>query len=222
MPPEHENYEREQRMADLIQQVSASTHAPDSLRLRIDALREQPSVRAPRGQRLRAGGLRLRAGLAGATASVAAVVAVVLVIAGGTAAPSLAAVTALAGRGPAGPAPGVDASAPKALLSTAVGGLHFPNWQSQGGWRSTGQRTDTVSGRRVKTVYYTHDGTRLAYSIVAQPALAGSSGVNEPYKVVSHGRQVSVIWTVKGHTCVLSGVGVSQGTLWNLASTTLG
>jgi hypothetical protein len=221
MPPDHENYEREQRMADLVQQVNASTYAPDSLRLRIDALREQPSVRAPRGQWLRSGGLRLRAGLAGATASVAAVVAVVLVIAGGTAAPSLAAVTALAGRGPAGPAPGADASAPTTLLSTAVGGLHFPNWQSQGGWRAAGQRSDTVGGRHVRTVYYTHDGTRLAYSIVAEPALAGSSGANEPYKVVSHGRQTSVIWTDKGHTCVLTGVGVSPGTLWNLASTTL-
>ena len=221
MPPEHENYEREQRVADLIAQVSASTRAPDSLRLRIDALREQPSVRAPRGQWLRDGGLRLRAGLAGATASVAAVVAVVLVIAGGTAAPSLAAVTALAGRGPAGPAPGADASAPATLLSTAVGGLHFPNWWSQGGWRSTGQRTDTVGGRRVATVYYTHDGTRLAYSIVAAPALADTAVGGDPYKVMRNGRQVSVVWTDKGHTCVLSGVGVSVGSLWNLASTTL-
>jgi hypothetical protein len=221
MPPDHENFEREQRMADLIAQVSASTRAPDSLRYRIDALHEQQPARAPRGQWLRDGGLRLRAGLAGAAASVAAVVAIVLVIAGGTAAPSLAAVTALAGRGPAGPAPGADTSAPKTLLTTAVGSLHFPNWWAQGGWRSTGQRTDTVGGRRVATVYYTHDGTRLAYSIVAEPALVDTAAGGDPYKVMRDGRQVSVVWTDKGHTCVLSGVGVSVGTLWKLASTTL-
>ena len=140
---------------------------------------------------------------------------------GSSAAPSLGQVAALSGRGPAGPAPRPLPSASTTLLTAAVGSLHFPNWQADGGWRSSGERTDTVEGRTVKTVFYTHGGMRLGYSIVASPALAGSPASSSTYTVLQNGSRVTVVWTVAGHTCTLTGTGSNAEALWHLARTTV-
>jgi len=218
MAPDQDIPEREQRVVDLLTQASLSTRAPADLRAQVEALREAPAKpsRPPR-----MGGLgSWRVGFAGAMA--VAVAALVITLSGGsTTAPSLARVAALSGRGPAGPAPGPLASASTTLLTAAVGDLHFPNWHSDGGWQASGERMDTVGGRAVTTVYYTDAGTRLAYSIVASPALSGSPTGSNQYTVLQKGSRVTVIWTDKGHTCTLSGTGTNAESLWSLAKTTL-
>jgi hypothetical protein len=219
MTPDQEIPDREQRVVDLLTQARVSTRAPDELRAQVEALREAP---AKRPRTARPTGLpSLRLGLAGFAALV--VVALVITLGNGstTAVPSLAQVAALSGRGPAGPAPGPLPSASTTLLTAAVGNLHFPNWQSQGGWRSSGERTDAVEGRTVKTVFYTHGGTRLAYSIVESPVLRGSRVSNSPYVWLQVGSRATVVWTDRGHTCALTGVGISAESLWSLAKTTL-
>jgi hypothetical protein len=222
MTPDQEIPEREQRVADLLTEARVSTRAPDGLRARVGALRREP------GRQLgptRIGGLASRrvglSGLAGLTAVLVA--ALVIALSGGqAAAPSLAQVAAISGRGPAGPAPGPLPSASSTLLTAAVGDLHFPNWQAQGGLLSSGERTDKIDGRTVRTVFYAHAGTRLAYSIVAPPVLAwGSRKANSRYSVVRDGSRVTVVWTDRGHTCALTGVRVTAESLWSLAKTTL-
>lgn len=220
MTADQEIPEREQRVVDLLTQAGVSTRAPSGLRSQVGALRERPARR--RRATAPAGLLSWRLGLAGLAAVV--VVALVITLGGGsTATPSLAQVAALSGRGPAGPAPGPLSSAPTTLLTAAVGDLHFPHWQAQGGWRSSGERTDTLDGRTVKTVFYTHSGTgtQLAYSIVASPVVSGSPVANGSYTVVQNGSRVTVVWTDRGHTCELTGVGTNAETLWSLAKTTL-
>jgi hypothetical protein len=218
MTPDQEIPEREQRVVDLLRQAGVSTRAPEGLRAQLGALRERPAKRrrATGSAGLQAWGL----GLAGLTA-VAAAALVITLSGGATTAPSLAQVAALSGRGPAGPAPGPLPSASTTLLTAAVGKLHFPNWQAQGGWRSTGERTDTIGGRTVRTVFYMHGGERLAYSIVASPVVSGSPVGNSSYTVVQNGARVTVVWTDRGHTCELSGVGSDAEALWSLAKTTL-
>jgi hypothetical protein len=219
MTPDQEIPEREQRVADLLTQASVRTRAPDGLRTRVDALRERPAKR--RATRPAVTPSR-RLAFRGSGALIAA--AFLLVLAFSThskTAPSLAKVAALSGLGPAGPAPGPLPSASTTLLTAAVGKLHFPNWQSDGGWRSIGERTDTVGGRTVKTVFYRHGDTRLAYSIVASPVVSGSPAASNSYTVVRNGSRVTVIWTDRGHTCTLTGAGSNAESLWSLAKTTL-
>lgn len=222
MTPDQEIPEREQRVVDLLTQASASTRAPEGLRARLEAPREGPA-KQPRATPPAAAWVQ-RLGLRRSSAFALAAAAFLIILALGshsTATPSLAQVAALSGRGPAGPAPGPLPSASTTLLTAAVGDLHFPNWKSQGGWRSSGERTDTVAGRSVTTVFYTHGGTRVAYSIVASPVLKGSQVPHYRYVTVQDGSRTTVVWTDKGHTCTLTGTGTSAQSLWSLAKTTL-
>ena len=88
--------------------------------------------------------------------------------------------------------------------------------------RAFGQRTDKLGGRPVVTVYYQLHGKRVAYSIVGGSALpeprAGAVrlGGVETRTFDSRGRTV-VTWRRSGHTCVLSGEGVSAAALRQLA-----
>jgi hypothetical protein len=219
MAPDPEIPEREQRVVDLLSQARVDTRAPEGLRAQVGALREG---QAEHRRATRPAGLpSLRLGLAGV--AVIAVAALAVALSGGsTATPSLIQVAALSGRGPAGPAPGPLRSAQTTLLTASVGGLHFPNWQAQGGWRSSGERSDTIDGRTIRTVFYTNaGGTRLAYSIVASPVLGGSRVSNSPYVWLQAGSRATVVWTDQGHTCALTGVGISAEALWSLARTTL-
>jgi hypothetical protein len=114
----------------------------------------------------------------------------------------------VADRGPAAPAPTPDPKAPRAQLGSDVDDVYFPNWSSAG-WRAVGQRTDTVGGRRMVTVYYQHQAAEVAYTIVSQPAL------DQPAAPVSylHGlalrtltinHRLVVTWRRGDHTCILS------------------
>jgi len=146
--------------------------------------------------------------------------ALVLVLSGGgTGTLSIAQAATLAARGPQTPAPATSRSSP-ALLDARVGDLQFPNWVEFGGWRSAGERVDTVGGRRTVTVYYERAGHSIGYSIVASPALRGLDTRGGRYATIRQGKREVVIWQVRNHTCLLSGVDVSAATLWKLAALT--
>ena len=191
-------FERERGVVELLRGVSSSERASERLRARVEAARPRAQAAARRRR------LRWSTALAGVAAAVAA--ALVLVLPG--AAPTLIQASAVATLGPAQPPPTPDPQAPGSRLGGDVQEVYFPNWSATG-WRATGQRTDTISGRKMVTVYYQWGSARIAYTIVSTPALA------QPNAPVSHvgglalrtltlnGRQV-VTWRRDNHTCILS------------------
>ena len=168
-------------------------------------------------------GRTFRYGIALVAAGVAAAVVLALALPAGTpGSPSVSQAASLATRGPAAPGPGAAHIHPRSELARDVQGVYFPNWSSSLGWRAFGQRTDKLGGRPVVTVYYQLHGKRVAYSIVGGSALpeprAGAVrlGGVETRTLDSRGRTV-VTWRRSGHTCVLSGEGVSAAALRQLA-----
>jgi hypothetical protein len=144
--------------------------------------------------------------------------ALVLTLGGGTGAPSIAQAAALAARPPTGPAPLVDRSDPTQRLAAKVGSLHFPNWSTLAGWRAVGQRSDRVGNRTAITVYYAAGARRVAYSIVSLPTLSGLHTHGEPYATIRQHGRTTVVWEEDGHTCLLTGTGISPARLWELAT----
>ena len=73
------------------------------------------------------------------------------------------------------------------------------------------------------TVYYEHAGNRIAYTILAFPPLRRPGSATRTLdgttlqSFTAHGRLV-VTWRRAGHTCVLSGTGVSTAELSRLAA----
>jgi hypothetical protein len=206
-------YERERRVVEVLHEERSAVRAPAGLRARIEAQRPSRAVRARRRT-------RYVGGLAGALAAV--VLALVLILPAGTpGGPSVSQAAGLAVLGPAAPAPAPDAETP-AKLETNIEDVYFPNWAARFGWRAIGQRTDKINGRLAVTVYYGWHGKRLAYTIVGAPALD-----TPPARVrILNGTQLRtlplrgrlvVTWRRAGHTCVLSGTGVSAAELQRLA-----
>ena len=100
-------------------------------------------------------------------------------------------VVLLAARGPVVEdvlAVGLRPATAPATLSRPFEGVRFPSY---GKWRATGERTDVVDGRAVRTVFYERDGRVIAYAIVAGPALAEDGSL----RVMRDGEQVAVTWT---------------------------
>jgi hypothetical protein len=207
-------YERERQVVELLHEANADVRAPAGLRARIEASRPRRTVAARR--RIGYGGA-LAAGLA------AVVLALVLALPGGTpGAPSVSQAAGLAVLGPATAAPGVQPGAPE-KLTTMVGDLYFPNWADRFGWHPVGARTDKIGGRTAVTVYYDAHGRRLAYTIVAAPALKAPTAQTtmrhgvELRTLTLDGRLV-VTWQRDNHTCVLSANGVAPSELQKLAA----
>jgi hypothetical protein len=217
MASENDIPERERQVVNLLRAAAQSERAPESLHLRVAALREQSQQKRPRRTLLPRPAFNfVRFGMPTAAAGAAALV---LALGGGAGAPSLAQAAALSTRAPTAPAAATDPSDPAKLLAVKVGTLHFPNWRSAGGWRSIGKRVDQIGNRTATTVYYMTGSSRVAYSIVSSPTLAGLKTGAEPYATIwSHGR-TTVIWEESGHTCLLTGTGVSAVRLWALATT---
>jgi hypothetical protein len=90
-----------------------------------------------------------------------------------------------------------------------IDGLRFPHYER---WRAVGARSDEIGGRATRTVFYERDGKRIAYTIVARPALGGGG---RPRLLKIDGRPV-VQWNKDGHTCLVSG-DVDAVTLLDLA-----
>jgi hypothetical protein len=222
-----------QRRAVAIMRSLESVEAPSLLRRSIETLTaggEEPgsarSTSAPRRRR-RTVPLRLQAGAAVALAAVA-VVAVVLALTGGSstpaAPPTLLQASSSALRPSTQPPPAQSRRNPN-LLAASAAGIAFPYWGDRFGWQTAGARTDTVAGRTVTTVFYTHRGTgHIWYSIVSGTALpvpAGSATIERhgvSFHVVRAANPTVVTWREAGHSCILTARAVAAGTLVRLAA----
>ena len=211
-PELRERYELE-RQAVFALRATRSDFAPPRLRARIEAERRRATATRP----------RLVFGGALATAVAAAVAALVLLLPGGTpGSPSISQAAALALGGPVQAAPAIDSKHPSTKLDQDVQEIYFPNWARRG-WTAAGQRTDQLKGREAVTVYYDHGATRIAYTILSAPALKWAHARTRMLYGTTlqsfrlDGRTV-VTWRRAGHTCVLSGPGVSERVLAELAA----
>ena len=158
----------------------------------------------------------------------AAVVAVVLVLTGGSgtpsAAPTVLDASSSALRPSTQPAPAQSSHNPN-LLAASAAGIPFPYWGDRFGWHAAGARTDTLAGRTVTTVFYTHRGAgRVWYSIVSGAALpvpAGSVTLERhgvSFHVVRAANPTVVTWREAGHTCILTARAADAATLVRLAA----
>lgn len=209
-------FERERRVVAALHQARASDRAPERLRARIEASRPTRTTKTRR---------RATYGMGAAVALAAVVLALVLVLPGGTpGGPSVSDAAALAARGPAHLAPVPDPTRPTVALDRKVGQLYFPNWATKFGLQATGMRVDELKGHQAITVYYeSQGGKQIAYTILSSPLLsqpkAQESWLNgtEIRSLNLDGRLV-VTWQRSGHTCVLSGAGVTAAALQKLAA----
>ena len=205
-------YERERRVVAALHQARSTDRAPAALRARLEASRP-PRRTVVRRRIAYAGGLT--------AALAAAVLAVVLALPGGT--PGVSDAVALAARGPAQNAPAPDPAHPRTQLRQNVGGVYFPNWTHSFGWRAVGARTDELGGRKAVTVYYEWKNQRVAYTIVAPPALPQPAARRTwqngtELRTLAHQGRLVVTWRESGDTCVLSGTGISAAELQKLAA----
>ena len=218
------------RAVALVRDAAAEVRAPDSLRERLKTIEPQaaPAEEASRRPRRGAGRSstmrrpRLLAGLAAVAAAV--IVAVALSLSGTSGGPTVAQAAALATRPSTLPAPR-HAGAHSYLVDRTAAGVPFPYWEDHFHWRTTGARTDTVSGRSVTTVFYVdRHARRLAYAIVSGAPLPWPSGAqtvvrNGVHMAVVNGAGTSIVtWERAGHSCVLAATGVPTRTLVRLAS----
>jgi anti-sigma factor RsiW len=210
-PATRELFERERDVVKILHQARADTHAPASLRERVDGDRRAAT-------RTRS---RRRLGFAGGLAALAAVAIVAVVLSGSTSPqpPSVAHVATLALRGPSAPAPGPAPGDPVTRLAAQVGDIYFPNYAVLNSYTAVGQRRDLVSDRTAVTVFYARDGKRVAYTIVGGPALSEPAGQAWAggYKFLTVGPRTVITWRRDGHTCVMSATGVSRAVLLQMA-----
>jgi anti-sigma factor RsiW len=214
----------EQERAVKLLRSTSEIAAPDALRAQLDALVAEPSQPAKPANRKREWPrLRLGFALPAMAAVAAAVVAAVLIIGGnGSSGPTLPQAAQAALSASTLPAP-ADSTTNPAQLDVSVGGIPFPDWSRNIGWRTLGQRNDTLGGRRVVTVFYaSHKGTRIGYAIVSGAPInvSGDTTVHEggtTYTLFNLGNARGITWRREGHTCVIAGRGVSDAKLLALA-----
>jgi hypothetical protein len=158
-----------------------------------------------------------------ATAGVVAVAAAIALISFAGGAPSMDALAAMSTRPATEATPAPDPSQPT-LLRREFEGVAFPNWGDELGWRADGARADRIEGSAVDTVFYTHQGHRIAYTVLSgdrlEPpgdAVATTTGGVELHRFRRDGRDV-VMFERGGYTCVLAGEVISVRTLVKLAS----
>jgi hypothetical protein len=218
-------YQRERRAVVALQSLSAD-RAPASLRLAIEARRQEHPRRRRARLPLAAGFARVRGLYGGALAAGAAAAAVVallvLLLPGGApGAPTVSEAAALALRGPALTAPPND-PLHRGRLRADVQDVYFPDWSWGFGLRAIGQRVDRLGGKLAVTVFYGHNSSEVAYTILDTPPLRwpGSRMLHldgiELQSFTTHGRLV-VTWRRAGHTCVLSASGMTIPELAKLA-----
>lgn len=198
--------DRHQRVVRALQAGGPAT--PDSLVRRVEVAVDRPARRFT---------WRLPA-LAAATA-VAAVGLVLALVPHG---PTVTDAAALVDRAPTRAAPGPHPSRP-ALLDQRFEGVPYPDW-SRFHWMAMGARTDTVGDRRAETVYYTHHGHVIAYTVIAGEPLPPPDGATteragglELHRFRDGHRDV-VTFVRGGRSCVLSGHVISSDTIVELAS----
>jgi hypothetical protein len=135
---------------------------------------------------------------------------VVLTVGGGPGIPTAASAATLALRAPLHSV-GSEVAQTETLSWPTAGGLAFPAWVREYGFRAVGTRVDRLGDRTATTVFYDRDGARVAYTIVTGHALARGADASQSmlrgtrlWSFTKSGRAV-VTWLRGGHTCVLSG-----------------
>jgi hypothetical protein len=194
--------------------------APAALRARVSEMTGAEQTNGPR----RAGRWRRSLFVPAATALAVAVAAIVVLLgsSGGSSAPTVPQTARLALAAATSPAPPED-PAHRGRLRLRLGGIAFPYYGRTAGWEATGARTDTIASRRIVTVFYTAQGHRVGYAIVAGDPLEGSGGklISEggvSYRLQPAGDAMLITWRQAGHTCVIAGHRVSTSTLLTLAA----
>jgi hypothetical protein len=199
----------QRRALTLIRGAASEVRAPLALRERIEA--DRTRLARPRARRR-----WFSVATAGALAA-AVLLAVVLAAPSG---PTLDEAAAFGARPATGPAPEAEGK----LLAAEQDGVAFPEWDAKFGWQATGTRTGEIDGREATTVYYEKEGKTLAYTIVGGDALDGPDGARTidaegtPVEIFrASGDTPAATWEREGHTCVLSGDGVPDEKLAELA-----
>jgi hypothetical protein len=201
------------RMRTLVESVDA----PPAVRARVEAERAQRASLRTRRRAWVAGGA--------VAAAFAALAAVAVMLLAPARSPAVLDAVALAGRGPEAAAPARSPTDPDEL-TRSVDGLAFPARLGEVRWRPSGERSDTLSGRRAATVYYSGpDGGRLAYTIVSGPALDWPEGSRRVVRggvearLLHRDGQVVATWRQLGHQCIVSApASVSDDVVLTLAA----
>ena len=158
-----------------------------------------------------------------AAATAAAAIALLLVLAPGDGAPTVERAAGISQLEATERAP--TASGP--LLRAEADGIPFPDWGPKFGWHATGMRHDDIGGRRMTTVFYDHEGHRLAYTIVSGPPLPRPADAEivkrnglemSVYRDPRHGGHDVAVFERNGRTCVIAGHVIHQSTLLELAA----
>lgn len=180
------------------------------------ALRERLEVQRASSWKPRAAKRWFSVATAGALAA-AVLLAVVLLSPG---APTVEEAAAFGAQPATGPAPAVEGK----LLDAEESGVAFPEWGAKFGWEATGTHEGEIDGRDATTVYYEKDGKTLAYTIVSgdtlewpeDAATVRAEGTRVDVFRTDDGR-LAATWWRDGHSCILSGDGVPQAKLAELA-----
>jgi hypothetical protein len=125
--------------------------------------------------------------------------------------------------------PATDAAPAAAgpVLLAEVDGVSFPAWGEEFGWHETGMRRDEIGGRDSATVYYEHEGHRIAYTILSGPPLPRPDDARvlrrggleiAVYHDPRHGGHDVAVFERDGRTCVLAGHVLHLDTLLDLAA----
>jgi hypothetical protein len=193
--------------------TAADQRAPSALRARLELARDP----RPRPARAR------RSWTAIPAAAAAAAAVIVLLVGGGPGAPTVAAAATLAFRAPVHAA-GSEATHSETLAWPTAGGLAFPDWAREYGFKAVGTRSDRIGGHVATTVFYDRGTQRIAYTIVSGHALAMGASTSQSIRNGTRLRSfnssghVVVTWLRSGHTCVLSGNPALLGELQQLAA----
>ncbi len=209
----HRDIAAERRALEMLS-IAAQERAPAALRARLELARDpRPGWRPGRP-------LAAFAATAGVAAAALSTAVALLIGGGGPGAPTVAAAAALGARTQAvalhlrtGVPPGASAA-----------GIAFPDWSTQFGLRTLGERDDHLGGRLATTLFYGNGRQRIAYTIVSGTSLpAGAASHSSVWgatrlETLSAGGRVIVSWVQDGHSCVLSATGTPVSTLARLAS----
>src|ERR687892_480638 len=165
---------------------------------------------------------RLLAPAAGVAALIVVAVVVVLSL-GGPAGPSVVQASELAQLPSTQPTPARDPHN-ATLLDRRLEGVSFPDWSKEFGWRADGARTDRLDGRRAETVFYTHHGHRVGYTVISGKPLEMPDDAQvvrrnglEMLRYMDGDRTV-LVFERNGLTCILAGHVVHENTPFKLAS----
>ena len=201
--------EEQRRAVTLIRGAAAEVQAPLALRERLEA--DRARLARPRARRR-----WFSVALAGAAAA-AVLLAVVFAAPGG---PTVEDAAAFAAQ----PATATVAAGNGVALPVSEDGVVLPDWEKKFGWVATGKNVGEIDGRPATTVYYEKDGKTLAYTVVSGDALDRPEDARTvevegtPIDIFrTDSGKPAVTWERNGRTCVMTGEGVPDPKLAELA-----